>query len=204
MKKLNKNKIIVCSIFLLIFIFVAIVVLIDKNRIIDKSIYNFIMSFRCSFLDKYFIFITHFGDTVFIVGFVSGFILLSRNIYGVLMGVSAMDSALMTFILKHIFVRNRPNHLRLIKQGGYSFPSGHSMISVCVYGYLLYLVLKIKNKLLKYILASLLIFLIISIGISRIYVGVHYPTDVLAGYSLGIIEVILLTEVLRLYKNRGN
>ena len=204
MEKLNKNKIIVCSIFILIFIFVAIVVLIDKNRIIDKSIYNFIMSFRCSFLDKYFTFITQFGDTVFIVGFVSGFILLSRNIYGVLMGVSAMDSALMTFILKHIFVRNRPDHLRLIKQGGYSFPSGHSMISVCVYGYLLYLVLKIKNKLLKYILASLLIFLIISIGISRIYVGVHYPTDVLAGYSLGVIEVILLTEVLRLYKNRGN
>ena len=144
MKKLN--KIIVCSIFLLIFIFVALIVLIDKNRVVDKSIYNFIMGFRCSFLDEYFTFITHFGDTIFIVGFVTGFILLSRNIYGVLMGVSAMDSAIMTFILKHIFVRNRPNHFRLIKQGGYSFPSGHSMISVCVYGYLLYLVLKIKNK----------------------------------------------------------
>lgn len=204
MKKLNKNKVILCSIFLLIFIFVAFIVLIDKNRVIDKSIYNFIMSFRCSFLDEYFTFITHFGDTVFVVGFVTGFILLSRNIYGVLMGVSAMDSAIMTFILKHIFVRNRPNHLRLIKQGGYSFPSGHSMISVCVYGYLLYLVLKIKNKALKYILSCLLVFLILSIGISRIYVGVHYPTDVIAGYSLGIIEVILLIEVLRLYKIRGN
>ena len=204
MEKLNKNKIIVCSIFILIFIFVTLIVLVDKNRVIDKSIYKFIMSFRCDFLDKYFTFITHFGDTVFIVGFVSGFILLSRNIYGVLMGVSAVDSAIICSVLKHIFVRERPNHLRLIKQGGYSFPSGHSMISVCVYGYLLYLVLKIKNKLLKYILSCLLIFLIISIGISRIYIGVHYPTDVIAGYSLGIVEVILLIEALRLYKIRGN
>lgn len=204
MRKLNKNKIIICSIFILIFIFVTLIVLVDKNRVIDKSIYKFIMSFRCGFLDKYFTFITHFGDTVFIVGFVSGFILLSRNIYGVLMGVSAVDSAIICSVLKHIFVRERPNHLRLIKQGGYSFPSGHSMISVCVYGYLLYLVLKIKNKLLKYILSCLLIFLIISIGISRIYVGVHYPTDVIAGYSLGIVEVILLIEALRLYKIRGN
>lgn len=204
MKKFNKNKILVCSIFLLIFIFVSILVIVDKRRIFDRTVYNFIMSMRCDFLDNYFTFITHFGDTVFIVLFVSVFILSCRNIYGILMAVSAMDSALMTFILKHIFLRTRPEYLRLIRQGGYSFPSGHSMIAVCVYGYLLYLVLKIKNKTLKYILTCLLILLIISIGISRIYVGVHYPTDVIAGYLLGIIEVILLTEVLRLYKNRGN
>ncbi len=204
MKKFDKNKIVWCSIFLIIFIFMAMLVCFDKNRIVDEAIYNFVIGFRCSFLDNYFTFITHCGDTIFIVGFVSAFVLVCRNIYGVLMAVSAMDSALLTAIFKNIFLRSRPDHLKLIKQGGYSFPSGHSMISVCVYGYLLYLVLKIKNKTLKYILTCLLILLIISIGISRIYVGVHYPTDVIAGYSLGVIEVILLTEVLRLYKIRGN
>ena len=77
------------------------------------------------------------------------------------------------------------------------------MVSVCVYGYLLALALQIKNKVLKYVVVSLLFILIVSIGISRIYVGVHYPTDVIAGYLLGTIEVVLLMDVLHIYKTRG-
>lgn len=203
-KNIKKSKIIWCSICLLIFIIMALIAMIDKGLVVDEAIYNFIIGLRCDFLDIYFKFITHFGDTIFIVGVVAGFLLFYRKRNGLFLAVSAVDSALLTLIFKHIFLRPRPEHLRLVEQGGYSFPSGHAMISVCVYGYLLYLVLQIKNKILKYILIVLLSILIISIGISRIYVGVHYPTDVVAGYSLGIIEVILLTEVIHLYKIRGN
>lgn len=205
MKKLNRRKLIVCSILLILFIIVMFIMLFDKKLIFDTTIYNFIMKIRSDFFDTYFTYITKFGNTLFIVVFVSIFMLLYRKKEGLLLAVSAFDSAFLTLVLKQIFLRSRPENLRLIEQGGYSFPSGHAMISVCVYGYLLYLVLtKIKDKLLRRCLTCLLVLLILSIGISRIYVGVHYPTDVIAGYLLGTIEVILLTEVLRLYKIRGN
>lgn len=205
MKKLNRRKLIVCSILLILFLIVMFIMLFDKKLIFDTTIYNFIMKIRSDFFDTYFTYITKFGNTLFIVVFVSIFMLLYRKKEGLLLAVSAFDSAFLTLVLKHIFLRNRPENLRLIEQGGYSFPSGHAMISVCVYGYLLYLVItRIKDKLLRRCLACLLVLLILSIGISRIYVGVHYPTDVMAGYLLGTIEVILLTEVLRLYKIRGN
>lgn len=205
MKKLNRRKLIVCSILLILFLIVMFIMLFDKKLIFDTTIYNFIMKIRSDFFDTYFTYITKFGNTLFIVVFVSIFMLLYRKKEGLLLAVSAFDSAFLTLVLKQIFLRSRPENLRLIEQGGYSFPSGHAMISVCVYGYLLYLVLtKIKDKLLRRCLTCLLVLLILSIGISRIYVGVHYPTDVIAGYLLGTIEVILLTEVLRLYKIRGN
>lgn len=205
MKKLNRRKLIVCSVLLILFIIVMFIMLFDKKLIFDTTIYNFIMKIRSDFFDTYFTYITKFGNTLFIVVFVSIFMLLYRKKEGLLLAVSAFDSAFLTLVLKQIFLRSRPENLRLIEQGGYSFPSGHAMISVCVYGYLLYLVLtKIKDKLLRRCLTCLLVLLILSIGISRIYVGVHYPTDVIAGYLLGTIEVILLTEVLRLYKIRGN
>ena len=205
MKKLNRRTLIVCSVLLILFIIVMFIMLFDKKLIFDTTIYNFIMKIRSDFFDTYFTYITKFGNTLFIVVFVSIFMLLYRKKEGLLLAVSAFDSAFLTLVLKQIFLRSRPDNLRLIEQGGYSFPSGHAMISVCVYGYLLYLVLtKIKDKLLRRCLTCLLVLLILSIGISRIYVGVHYPTDVIAGYLLGTIEVILLTEVLRLYKIRGN
>ena len=90
-------------------------------------------------------------------------------------------------------MRPRPDHLRLIKQNGYSYPSGHSMISIAVYGFLIYYVYhKVKNKALKIALIILLSLLIILIGISRIYVGVHYPSDVLGGYTLSLLIIIVV------------
>lgn len=204
MRKFNRKKAILCGFIFILFVFVAVIMVFDKKMIIDEAIYNFIFSFRCNFLDNYFTFITHFGDTVFIVGFVAAFMLVYRQNEGLFLSVSTVNAALLTLIFKHIFLRSRPSHLRLVEQGGYSFPSGHAMVSICVYGYLLYLALKIRNKALRYVTVGLLSLLIISIGISRIYVGVHYPTDVMAGYLLGIIEVIFITEVLHLYKTRGD
>ena len=100
--------------------------------------------------------------------------------------------------------RPRPDHLRLIKQGGYSFPSGHSMIAICVYGTLIYLVhRKVKNRKIKVALEILLTIIILLIGISRIYVGVHYPSDVITGYLISIIILIINISILE-KQFRGN
>lgn len=83
-------------------------------------------------------------------------------------------------------MRERPNILRLIPIDGYSFPSGHSIISVSFYGYLITYILEHTKKTWLIILGVLFI---LGIGFSRIYLGVHYFSDVLAGYSLGALTL---------------
>ena len=196
MKQFKKKEIIICSVLLIIFFLVFGVVFLDKNLVIDEAIYNFIMKSRCTFLDNYFTFITRLGDpiTVVIVVIVTCLILRNKDIIYVLS--SAAASIGFNTIIKQLVRRSRPEHLRLVVEKGFSFPSGHAMISICVYGVILYLIIcNIKNKYLKYTLATLVGILILSIGISRIYVGVHYPTDVLAGYSLSIVIIIVINRL---------
>ena len=105
---------------------------------------------------------------------------------------------------KAILQRPRPPEHRIINETGYSFPSGHSMISMAFYGYLIYLIYKyIKNKYLKWSLITILSLLILSIGLSRIYLGVHYVSDVIAGFVISIAYLIVFTHII--YKwNREN
>ena len=115
---------------------------------------------------------------------------------GIILGISTISSVVTNTMIKYLIRRPRPSHLRLISQGGYSFPSGHSMISICVYGMLIYLILKnVENKKVKVLATITLILLITSIGLSRIYVGVHYPSDVLAGYLLASSLLIIIISV---------
>ena len=99
-------------------------------------------------------------------------------------------------IIKHIVRRPRPNVLRLVEESGYSFPSGHSMVSMAFYGIIIYLVYKnVSNKYLKWTLIILLSLLILFIGFSRIYVGVHYFTDVASGFLLGLAYLIIYINI---------
>lgn len=99
-------------------------------------------------------------------------------------------------ILKFILHRPRPSEFQIITETGYSFPSGHSMVSMAFYGLFIYLIYKnVTNKYLKWILIIALSLLIILIGISRIYLGVHYTSDVLGGFLLSIAYLIIFVRV---------
>lgn len=99
--------------------------------------------------------------------------------------------------IKHIVQRPRPIEHRIIDQFGYSFPSGHSMVSMAFYGFLIYLIYKnVKNKFLKWGLCTSLSFLIVLIGISRIYLGVHYASDVIGGFCLSISYLIVYVKMI--------
>ncbi|MBR5370146.1 MAG: phosphatase PAP2 family protein [Bacilli bacterium] len=188
-----KKRYIIASIFFLLFILITILMITNNIKSFDNDVYNYIFSFRNNLLDNIFKTITKFGNTltVIIMVFILLIFLCKENIYKLVLIVGT--TVLTNQALKHIIRRIRPDHLRLIKEKGYSYPSGHSMISVAIYGLLIYLVYKnIKNKYLKIVLIILLLALILGIGISRVYLGVHYPSDVLAGFTITIPIIVLI------------
>ena len=120
------------------------------------------------------------------------FILIKNRKIGLSIFSNLVIITVLNQLLKNILQRPRPTEYRIIEETGYSFPSGHSMISMAFYGYIIYLIYNnIKNKYLKTALISILSLLIVMIGISRIYLGVHYTSDVCAGFLVSISYLII-------------
>ena len=138
-------------------------------------------------------FITNFGGAIFlIVVTIALFILIKNKKIRLSILSNLVIITILNQLLKRILQRPRPTEYRIIEETGYSFPSGHSMISMAFYGYLIYLIYKyIKNKYIRWISIVLLSILICAIGISRIYLGVHYTSDVLGGFLISISYLII-------------
>ena len=137
--------------------------------------------------------ITHLGGAIFLITLSLILLLIIKNKkIGILIWLNLGISVLLNQALKFIIQRPRPTEFRIINESGYSFPSGHSMVSAAFYGFLIYLIYKnVKNKYLKWSLITLLSLVILTIGISRIYLGVHYTSDVIAGFLISISYIII-------------
>jgi possible phosphatase len=138
-------------------------------------------------------FITNFGGAIFlIIATIILFVLIKNKKIGFSIISNLVIVTILNQLLKNILQRPRPNEFRIVEETGYSFPSGHSMASMAFYGYLIYLIYKyVKNKYLKWTLIVLLGILICTIGISRIYLGVHYTSDVLGGFLISISYLVI-------------
>ncbi len=138
-------------------------------------------------------FITNFGGAIFLViATITLFIVIRNKKIGISILSNLAIVTVLNQLIKRILQRPRPTEYRIIEETGYSFPSGHSMISMAFYGYLIYLIYKyVKNKYIKGISIILLSLLICLIGISRIYLGVHYTSDVLGGFLISISYLII-------------
>lgn len=109
-----------------------------------------------------------------------------------LVGIVALNYA-----LKEIVQRPRPEGFRLIAETGYSFPSGHSMVAVAFYGFLIWLIIRFEeDRLQRWIWSLALFFVVIMIGISRVYLGVHYFSDVVAGYCVAAVWLVVFTRII--------
>ena len=193
MKKFSIFIVVLC---LILFSGICYGVLSYDSLVIDTKVYSFIadniMSDGITSVLKV---ITELGGVAFIVlAGVLIFMFCKKIRWFVtfdLVGVTIINQ-----VIKHIVRRPRPNVLRLVEEDGYSFPSGHSMVSMAFYGIIIYLVYKnVTNKYLKWTLITLLSLLILSIGFSRIYVGVHYFTDVVGGFLLGLAYLIIYINI---------
>ncbi|WP_254052724.1 phosphatase PAP2 family protein [Bacillus sp. V59.32b] len=118
---------------------------------------------------------------------VSIFLVLShKKRYAVFLLFTSWTGLVLNLVLKWMFKRERPDLLPIIAENGFSFPSGHSMGSFVFYGALAVILVRIsKHAFLDWIFGSLCALIILFIGISRIYLGVHYPSDVIGGFAAG-------------------
>ena len=191
---INNYKWIICFICLVLFLFLAEDVF--NHEIMQGDIIGY--KFVSTYLIKESItpivkVITWFGGaTCLILLTVILYIIIKNKKIGILIGMNLVIVTILNQVLKFILQRPRPTEFRIINEIGYSFPSGHSMISMAFYGFIIYLIYKnIKNKYLKITLISVLSLLIVMIGISRIYLGVHYTSDVCAGFLVSISYLII-------------
>lgn len=196
----NNYKFIILLISLVLFLFLAEDVFNKDIVKCDIIGYSIIKSFINSSNTQFMKVITWFGSaTCLILLTIILFIVLKNKITGFLIAINLVIVTILNQLLKFVLQRPRPDDYRLIDESGYSFPSGHSMISMAFYGYLIYLIYKSKfNKYVKIILITIFAFLILFIGISRIYLGVHYTSDVIAGILLSNSYLIVF---IKLFKN---
>lgn len=181
-----------------IFIYFAINVYLKKSIDIDNIFNNLLLN---DTLTNLMVIVTEFGSASFliIITLIFGFFLKDKKI-SVLILCNLLCSFLLNQLFKIVFLRPRPLNIHLLKEPGYSFPSGHSMIGLAFYGFLIYLAnKKIKNKYLRISIELFLGLLILSIGFSRIYLRVHYPSDVIAGFSISFAYLILYISFIKQY-----
>ncbi|MFC4714349.1 phosphatase PAP2 family protein [Planococcus dechangensis] len=183
--------------FIVLFAELADEMLEQELGVFDAVIIALLETVGSNAMDLVMFIFTELGS-VWVIGFLSIIVLwiLSfrmRDKWGVLFFFVAVGGgALLTFLLKHLFNRDRPSINEAIDAVGYSFPSGHAMGSLVFYGFVIYLVIRTKQKpWIQWLSVFCLSLLIMLIGISRIYLGAHFPSDIAAGYIAGAIWLVL-------------
>lgn len=172
-------------------------VLDNEMKSFDNGIVNFFKGIENSRLDAIYILITEMGSVWFLTTMSVILIVLlwwkAKDKWGILFFVIAIaGSGLLTWLLKQFYQRGRPSINESIDAIGFSFPSGHSMGALVFYGFIGYFVVRsMQKRAVKVVSLIVLSILIVLIGTSRIYLGAHYPSDIIAGFIAGTIWLIL-------------
>lgn len=188
----------VCLISLVIFCLIAYLVINNLTVSFDSFVYNLVHNNNS--LNGFYKFITSFASEIMILLVSVIFLIFKNKKYGFFVILNAVLIWGLNVFLKLIFMRDRPYDLMIITESGYSFPSGHAMAALGFYGFIIYLLWQFNlDKKIKYIFSVLLGCLIVLIGISRIYLGVHYASDVIAGYLISLAYLIIYITCIQKY-----
>jgi len=191
----------IVAILLFIFAFITKELLKDELKGFDTAIYSFIISIKSPVVTQIFKSITFFASPVFLIILsILLFFIFKNKKYGLLSAVNLIVITIINQILKFTFTRERPFEWMLIEESGYSFPSGHAMVSMAFYGMLIFLIWQTQiSKTKKKLWTIVLTVLILLIGISRIYLGVHYASDIIGGFTLSLSYLIIATSIVMYY-----
>ena len=198
---MKDKKNIIIIVLSLLFIVLCILVKLDLLSNIDESVYKFITSNMNDTTTNIYKVITFFGSTIFMVGLcvllLVLFIIIKKNIYGYIISGTLIFSTIMNNVIKVIIRRERPIYM-IVRETTFSFPSGHTMASVSMYGILIYLINKSNmNKKLKIILSIILGMIPLMVATSRIYLGAHYFSDILGAIMLATIVLLISTKYIK-------
>lgn len=180
-----------------IFIILSLLVNLGKLDYLDELIFNFVISFKCGFLSSFLYVITKLASAkasvllllVFVI-----FFMFKKYYFSVkYLIINMAGGTLIVNVLKNVFKRVRPVW-KWIKQGGFSYPSGHTMAAFLLYGTLILIISKKVNNGFKKPLIGLCTLMIVLTGLSRIYFGAHFFSDVLASLILGLI-ILLISNI---------
>lgn len=191
--------------------FSILAVLISDQKIIhfDSNIINFIQGFESHRLTSIMKFFTFLGSStsILIISILVLFFLykvLHHRSELLFFIVGLLGANVLFFSLKLIFHRARPDLHRLIEINGYSFPSGHATNAFTLYAMLTFLFWRhIRNRLGRTILIFISSIMILLIGLSRIYLGVHYPSDVIAGYFIASVWISMAIWFYQRYREKS-
>jgi membrane-associated phospholipid phosphatase len=189
------------------FLFIARMIFFKKKEQFDNDAFAFLGTLVNDFNTDVMQFFTFLGTHYFLIPanllLIAYYLFVKKHRwYSIKIPVVSIGSLLMMSVLKNLFHRPRPLIPLLNEARGFGFPSGHATMSFAFYGLLMYIVWQnVENRLYRWILVILLFILILHIGVSRIYLRVHYASDVLAGFSLGIIWLVVSLSVLNRMEN---
>lgn len=180
------------------FLFVAKYVFLDNKQEFDQNAFDIMDFFISENNNNIVSFFTQFGNYQFLIFanllLIAYFLFVRKHRwYSIKIPSVALSSVLMMSLLKILFSRPRPLLPLLEPASGFSFPSGHAMSSVTFYGLLIYFVWIHKEipRSIRISTVTFLVLLIIMIGVSRVYLRVHYASDVIAGFCMGVIWITI-------------
>jgi membrane-associated phospholipid phosphatase len=192
--KVRIGGLLLAGLALWIFAQIAEEVLEAESYAFDTNILLTVRNWHSPPLDIAMLVITFIGDPL--VLFISCLILgtwllrLKQKSEATTLAIAAIGAIGLNILLKHLFSRARPALWdRIVDVGQYSFPSGHAMVSMVIYGFIGY-ILANRYRRQQWWIVSLTTLLVIAIGFSRLYLGVHWPTDIIAGYAAGLVWLI--------------
>ena len=193
---------------LLAFIFSLLVVIFIVRRIIllktewfDERVFSFLKNQvsddATAFMNGITILGSHyFLIPAFLILILHSFFIKKDKWLGIKIAAISITSVLLMLFLKNIFNRPRPLIPLLSEAGGLSFPSGHAFMSFSFFGLLIYIVYKEIKSAWKYLLIILIACIVLLIGLSRIYLRVHYASDVIAGLCMGFMWIVISLTVI--------
>ncbi|WP_207425641.1 phosphatase PAP2 family protein [Pedobacter sp. SYSU D00535] len=187
----------------ILFLFIAKYVFLEGKEEFDQRAFEYVGAFTSESTTRLMSFVTFFGNYHALVTanvlLIAYFLFIRRNKwYSIKIPAIALSSLVIMSLLKIWFNRPRPLIPLVEPAHGLSFPSGHAMSSVTFFGLLIFFIYRRHMKgWIKTVLIGALLLFIFMIGFSRVYLRVHYASDVLAGFCAGIIWLIISISILR-------
>ena len=194
---LENKKTIIILITTILFLIITYFTFSSKINTFDKLVETYILNIRNDKMTNIMITITNISSaySLIVISILLLVIIKKKKIPLAIM-INLISVFLISQLAKIIIRRPRPSGINLVEASGFSYPSGHSMVSMAYFGYIAYLIYNhLDHKLSKAILIITLIITSITIGFSRIYLGVHYLSDVIAGFLLSIIYLIIYIKL---------